>query len=138
MVWRLTSARCAGLRGGRDLHQERVAIDRVVTPQLTHSDGHMRPTGEVMVAKLHEWDAHDHAHIGNAAIESRGGVLLWFLSDDSDDFDALMQRVSGNDIVVLDGLMLHPNSGQREAWMRGPEGYVMVVAGPADRYNMRA
>lgn len=66
----------------------------------------MRPTGEVMVAQLHEWDAHDHAHIGNAAIESRGnGELLWFLFD---DFDALMQRVSGNDIVVLDGLMLHP------------------------------
>jgi len=95
----------------------------------------MRLTGEVMVAKLHEWDAHDHAHIGNAAIESRGGVLLWFLSD---DFDALMQRVSGNDIVVLVGLMLHPNSGQRKAWMRRPEGYVMVVAAPADRYNTRA
>ncbi len=85
--------------------------------------------GDVMVAQSHEWDAHDHAHIGNPAIASRGnGVLLWFVTD---DFDALMQRVSDNDVVVLDGPLLNPNSGQRELWMSGPDGYVVVVAGPA-------
>ena len=84
--------------------------------------------GDVMVAQLHDWDADDHAHIGSAAIESRGnGVLLWFVTD---DFDAVMRRVSDNNAVILDGPMLNPNSGQREVWIRGPEGYVVVIAGP--------
>lgn len=92
--------------------------------------------GDVMVAQLHDWGAHDHAHVGRAAIESRGnGVLLWFITD---DFDVLMQRVSGNNAVVLDGPVLNPNFGQREVWMSGPEGYVVVVAGPPDEIDQRA
>ena len=70
----------------------------------------------VMVAQLHDGGVHDQAHIGSAAV----------------DFDAPMQRVSGTNAVVLEGPMLNPNSGQREVWLSGPEGYVVVVAGPAD------
>ena len=35
--------------------------------------------GERMVLQLHHWDAHEHPHLGNAKLKSRGnGCLLWF------------------------------------------------------------
>jgi hypothetical protein len=39
--------------------------------------------------------------------------------------------VAANEAIILDGPLLNPNSGQREVWLRGPEGYVVVVAGPS-------
>jgi len=54
-------------------------------------------------------------------------VLLWFATD---DFETVMGRVSAHDATVLDGPLVNPNSGQREVWLRGPEGYVVVIAGP--------
>jgi hypothetical protein len=85
--------------------------------------------GQTMVAQLHDWEADEHVHMGSPTESSRGnGVLLWFATD---DFDAIMQRVAGHDAVILDGPLLNANSGLREVWLRGPEGYVVVVAGPA-------
>jgi predicted enzyme related to lactoylglutathione lyase len=84
--------------------------------------------GQHLVAQLHQWEADEHAYLGNQAEPSRGnGVLLWFATD---DFDAVLRRVTENDATVLDGPLNNPNSGQREVWLRGPEGYVVVVAGP--------
>jgi hypothetical protein len=86
--------------------------------------------GEELVAQLHQWEADEHPHLGDPADPSRGnGVLLWFATD---DFDAVLQRVETNDAVILDGPLLNPNSMQREVWLRGPEGYVVVVAGPPE------
>jgi hypothetical protein len=48
----------------------------------------------------------------------------------TDDFDVAMRRVTANDVVILDGPLLNPNAMQREVWLRGPEGYVIVIAGP--------
>jgi len=53
-------------------------------------------------------------------------VLLWFTTD---DFDGTMTRVAAHEATILDGPLLNPNSGQREVWLRAPEGYVVVVAG---------
>jgi predicted enzyme related to lactoylglutathione lyase len=92
------------------------------------SEYEMLMDGDELVAQLHAWDADEHAHLGNPAEPSRGnGVLLWFATD---DFDATLERVSGNGAIILDGPLLNANSGQREVWLRGPEGYVVVVAGP--------
>jgi hypothetical protein len=41
-----------------------------------------------------------------------------------------MKRVRGNAVTILDGPLINPNSRHREVWLRGPEGYVVVVAGP--------
>ena len=47
--------------------------------------------GDVMVAQLHRWEAHDHPHLGDETDASRGdGVLLWFATD---DFDGLLARI---------------------------------------------
>jgi predicted enzyme related to lactoylglutathione lyase len=84
--------------------------------------------GDDMVVQLHDWEADEHAHLGSFDNPSRGnGVLFWFATD---DLDSVLQRVNENDAVVLDGPLLNPNSGLREVWLRGPECYVVVVAGP--------
>jgi hypothetical protein len=44
----------------------------------------------------------------------------------------LVERVRAHEVTVLDGPLLNPNSRNREVWMRGPEGYVVVVSGPGE------
>jgi hypothetical protein len=84
--------------------------------------------GNELVAQLHDWEADAHPHLGRRTDPSRGnGVLLWFATD---DFDALMVRVADSRAEVLEGPIVNPNAGHREIWLRGPEGFVVVVAGP--------
>lgn len=98
------------------------------------SSGHGGPEyemlmdGEMLAVQLHAWEADEHPHLGDPADPSRGnGVLLWFATD---DFESVMRRVRSSGNVILDGPLVNPNSRQREIWLRGPEGYVVVVAGP--------
>ncbi len=100
------------------------------------SSGHGGPEYEMLmdggelVAQLHHWEADEHPHLGDRDDPSRGnGVLLWFATD---DFDSTLQRVVDSETEILDGPLLNENAGQREVWVRGPEGYVVVVAGPRD------
>ena len=88
----------------------------------------MLTDGDTLVVQLHHWDADEHPSMGDPAVPSRGnGVLLWFATD---DFDAAMARVVEHGAAVLDGPLVNPNSGMREIWLRGPEGYAVVVSGP--------
>ncbi|NND74883.1 MAG: VOC family protein [Ilumatobacter sp.] len=83
--------------------------------------------GDVLVAQLHHWDEHDHPHLGDPDDPSRGnGVVLWFAVD---DFDDAVGRVEASGSDVLDGPHVNPNSHQREVWVRGPDGYTVVLAG---------
>ncbi len=83
--------------------------------------------GDALVAQLHDWDADEHPHLGDPTDPSRGnGVLLWFAVD---DFDAAVERVRASGSEVLDGPLVNPNSHQREVWVRGPDGYTVVLAG---------
>lgn len=84
--------------------------------------------GGQLVAQLHHWDAHEHPHLVDDDDPSRGnGVLLWFATD---DFEALVARVEAAQAEVLEGPLYNPNGRQHEIWLRGPEGYRVVVAGP--------
>ncbi len=86
--------------------------------------------GESLVMQLHHWDAHEHPHLGNETDPSRGnGVILWFATD---DFGATVERVTAANAVILDGPLFNPNGQQNEIWLRGPEGFVIVVAGPRE------
>ncbi len=93
-------------------------------------ESEMLMDGGEMVAQLHHWEADEHPHLGDPTDPSRGnGVLLWFATD---DFDAALGRVTDSGTEILDGPLLNENAGQREVWVRGPEGYVVVVAGPRE------
>jgi predicted enzyme related to lactoylglutathione lyase len=89
----------------------------------------MLTSGGTLVLQLHRWEAHEHPHLGDVNDPSRGnGILVWFATD---DFDDALRRAAEHGAAILDGPLDNPNAGHREVWLRGPEGYVVVVAGPA-------
>ena len=84
--------------------------------------------GSELVAQLHQWEADEHPHLGDPTDPSRGnGLLLWFATD---DFDGVAGRAAEHSATILDGPLVNPNSGLRELWLQGPEGYTVVAAGP--------
>lgn len=84
--------------------------------------------GERVVMRLRPWDACHHPHLGRPDAAARGnGMLLWFRTD---DFDAAVLRVRQQAAQVLEGPGVDPTAGRREIWLRDPDGYVVVLAGP--------
>ncbi len=82
--------------------------------------------GEKLILQLHDWDAHEHPHLGDPATKPYGnGVLLWFQIG---DFDAAVARARALSAEILEGPQVNPNANQREIWLRDPDGYVVVLA----------
>lgn len=80
-----------------------------------------------MVMQLHAWDAHEHPHLGDPAVASRGnGVMLWFHDPQIDDAFARAQHAKAN---LLNPLAINPKAQHREFWLRDPDGYIVVVSG---------
>lgn len=85
--------------------------------------------GDDLVLQLHRWEADEHPEMGKPDDPSRGnGILLWFSTD---DVEAVVERARSASADVIDGPLENPNSHLREIWLRHPDGYVVVVAGPA-------
>jgi hypothetical protein len=82
--------------------------------------------GGDIVLQLHRWDTHMHPHLGDAQSESRGnGVLLWFQID---EFDQAIERARALNATFLEEPHVNTNAGHREAWLRDPDDYVIVLA----------
>jgi predicted enzyme related to lactoylglutathione lyase len=83
-------------------------------------------SGDGFVLQLHDWDAHDHAHLGDPGRTPYGnGVLLWF---EVDDLDAAARRAAALGAEILEALHDNPRAGHRELWLRDPDGYTLVLA----------
>lgn len=96
-------------------HEHRDTYDRILC------DGQL-------ILQLHAWDEENHPNLSNADAGPAGhGVLLWF---EVNDFDAVVQRARSLNAVILQEPRVNPNSGQEEMWIRDPDQYVVVVAGP--------
>lgn len=81
-----------------------------------------------MVLQLHKWDAHEHPNIGNPKIKPYGnGVVLWFLCADAEHAFGLAESTGAE---ILESLRINQNANHLEFWLRDPNGYVVVVAGP--------
>ena len=81
-----------------------------------------------IVLQLHRWDAHGHPHLGNPESKPHGnGVLLWYRTD---ALDAAVARARALDAEILEEPHVNPSAGHRECWLRDPDGYVVVLAGP--------
>jgi catechol 2,3-dioxygenase-like lactoylglutathione lyase family enzyme len=81
-----------------------------------------------LVLQLHAWDVVDdeHPHMGRADLKPYGnGVLLWFQIE---SFDAAVLRARELGAEILEEPHTNPNAGQREIWLRDPDGYVVVLA----------
>ncbi len=84
--------------------------------------------GDELVLQLHCWDVHEHAYLGDVHDPSRGnGVAVWFSTD---DFDGLLARIDGGAVDVVDGPLFNSNAQHHEVWLRGPDGFLVVVSGP--------
>lgn len=80
-----------------------------------------------MVLQLHQWQAHDHSHIGDHKRLIGNGVLLWF---ESNRFDEIVQKLKTHQIEILEGSKYNPNAHHREIWFKDLNGYTLVVASP--------
>ena len=82
--------------------------------------------GGKLILQLHDWDAHEHPHMGNPAARPYGnGVLLWFQVE---DFGVAVDRARALSAEILEGPRVNPNANHREIWVRDPDGYVVVLA----------
>jgi catechol 2,3-dioxygenase-like lactoylglutathione lyase family enzyme len=87
--------------------------------QLTNTAGDI-------ALQLHHWDAHEHPLLGSETNPARGnGTVLWF---ETDDFDAVMDRVHSTKATIADGPLENPLAQHREIWLRDPDGYIVVIA----------
>ncbi|MCU4641006.1 VOC family protein [Acinetobacter courvalinii] len=80
-----------------------------------------------MVLQLHQWQAHEHPHIGDPKRVIGNGVLLWF---ESNRFDEIVQKLQTHQVEILEGPKYNPNAHHREIWFRDLNGYTLVVASP--------
>lgn len=69
--------------------------------------------------------AHHHGMIGDPELPTGNGVAIWF---EVDDFDAVVSRIRGVEAEIVTDVHLNPNAGQREIWIRHPDGYLVVLA----------
>jgi catechol 2,3-dioxygenase-like lactoylglutathione lyase family enzyme len=81
-----------------------------------------------LVLQLHDAHTADHhGIIGDPALPYGNGVLLWFAVD---AFEAAVDRVRELRAEIVHEPHVNPNARQWECWLRDPDGYIIVLAGP--------
>jgi catechol 2,3-dioxygenase-like lactoylglutathione lyase family enzyme len=81
-----------------------------------------------MILQLHAWDEENHPNLVNRTAAPPGhGVLLWFMVE---DFHATVERARNLGAEVVEDAHVNPAPNQWEIWLRDPDGYVVVIAGP--------
>lgn len=81
-----------------------------------------------LIMQLHHWDAHEHPYLGEEDSKPYGnGVVLWFRTE---DIEAAQKRAQALSARFLEEMKVNPSAQHREFWLRDPDGYVVVIAGP--------
>jgi catechol 2,3-dioxygenase-like lactoylglutathione lyase family enzyme len=98
-------------------------------PEHSHRDLYDRIKSSAdLILQIHAWDEHNHPNLVNANAAPPGhGVLLWF---EVDDFDSVVERARGLQAEIIEEPHVNPAPQHREMWLRDPDGYVVVIAGP--------
>lgn len=78
-----------------------------------------------IILQLHQWDAHEHQHLGDFSKASGNGVILWFQSD---QFDTIVVATKKHQAIVLEGPKFNDRANHREIWLQDPDGYKVVGA----------
>ena len=90
--------------------------------------------GEILL-QLHSAEVeHHHGRLADSDQPLGNGVLLWF---EVSDFDAAVERARVSSAPVVRDVHTNPNARQQEIWLRDPDGYLVVLAGPSP-YRPRA
>lgn len=84
--------------------------------------------GEFLL-QLHKLDVEDHhGLIGDPGAPVGNGVLIWF---EVADIEAAIERARALGAPIDRGPETNPNALQTELWLRDPDGYRVVLAGPS-------
>jgi catechol 2,3-dioxygenase-like lactoylglutathione lyase family enzyme len=90
--------------------------------------------GEIIL-QLHHIDVeHHHGPLASSDGPLGNGTLLWF---EVSDFEAAVQRARDLGARIERDVHVNPNANQQEIWLRDPDGYLVVLAGPSE-YRPRA
>jgi len=85
--------------------------------------------GEILM-QLHRIDVEDHhGPLADPDQPLGNGVLLWF---EVGDFEATVDRVRKTGAPVVRDVRTNPNARQQEIWIRDPDAYLVVLAGPSE------
>jgi catechol 2,3-dioxygenase-like lactoylglutathione lyase family enzyme len=85
--------------------------------------------GEILL-QLHRFEVtHHHGPLASEDVPLGNGILLWF---EVADFDAAVDRARAIAARVERDVHTNPNAGQQEIWLRDPDGYLVVIAGPSE------
>lgn len=90
--------------------------------------------GEILL-QLHAVDVEDHhGPLADPDQPLGNGVVVWF---EVADFQAIVEQVRAVGAAVVRDVHTNPNARQDEIWVRDPDGYLVVLAGPSE-YRPRA
>jgi hypothetical protein len=85
--------------------------------------------GEILL-QIHRLDVMDHhGPLADPAVPLGNGVLVWF---EVADFEGAVARARSLDAPIERDVHTNPNARQQELWLRDPDGYRVVVAGPSE------
>ena len=85
--------------------------------------------GEI-VLQIHDIEVEDHhGRLADPGQPLGNGFLLWF---EVADFDATVEAVRATGAPVVRDVHTNPNAHQQEIWVRDPDGYLVVLAGPSE------
>jgi catechol 2,3-dioxygenase-like lactoylglutathione lyase family enzyme len=115
------------VRASSRWYAELLAADSL--PEHAHRDLYERISSSGrLILQLHAWDEENHPNLINANAAPPGhGVLLWFQVD---DFDSVVERARALRSEIIAEPHVNPRPQHREMWLRDPDGYVVVIAGP--------
>jgi catechol 2,3-dioxygenase-like lactoylglutathione lyase family enzyme len=116
--------------------REVVASSRFYTELLGADSGHGGDEYEQVVAdgeillQIHRLDVMDHhGPLADESVPLGNGIVVWF---EVADFDATVSRARGFGATVEKDVHTNPNAKQQEIWLRDPDGYLVVIAGPSE------
>jgi len=90
--------------------------------------------GELVLQLHHVKVDHHHGPLANEDAPLGNGALLWF---EVSDFNAAAERAKSIGAAIERDIHVNPNAKQQEIWLRDPDGYLVVLAGPSP-YRPRA
>jgi catechol 2,3-dioxygenase-like lactoylglutathione lyase family enzyme len=121
----------------RDVAASRRFYEQVLDAESAHGGEEYEQlvSGGELILQLHHIDVEDHhGPLASDDVPLGNGALLWF---EVADFDAAVERARGAEVRVERDVHVNPRAKQREIWLRDPDGYLVVLAGPSE-YRRRA
>jgi len=98
------------VRASSRWYQQLLGLDAL--PEHSHRDVYDRLLCDGrLVLQLHAWGEHDHPNL-------------------VDRDAAAVERARASRAEIIQGPLFNPAPRHREVWLRDPDGYVVVVAGP--------